>query len=300
MKKIYHTMFIVSLAVTLAALGALLVWGLNLGVDFTGGSVLELGFEKARPGIEEVRVVVDELIDGEISVTPAGERGMLIRTETLTESSHQTLLSALKVKFEGDFGRLQENRFDSIGPTIGNELKNKSIQGMFVVLAGIIIYIALVFRKMSSVLSPWAMGLAAIASMVHTVIVPLGVFAYLGEFNNVELGAIFIAAILTVLGYSVSDTVVVFDRIRENVVRFGRKESFGHLIHQSIIQTLTRSISTGFATILSLVAVAFFGGDTLQYFSLALIMGIVLGSYSSIFIASPLLYYWTNWRRGGK
>lgn len=276
------------MAITLAALVLFVTFGLNLSVDFKGGSVLELEFENGRPDLERLATTIKDATDLEISITPTKEKGVLIRTRELTEGEHQAVLAAVG----NNFGSQQpvEKRFDSIGPVIGNELRQKSIQGMIVVLLGVIIYIALVFRKMSSVLSPWAMGLAAVISMLHTIIVPLGVFAYLGRFYNVEIGAIFVAAILTILGYSVSDTVVVFDRIRENVIRYGRKESFAELIHQSVMQTLTRSISTGFATILSLVAVAFFGGDTLRYFSAALIMGIVLGSYSSIFVASPMLY----------
>lgn len=297
MKKIYSYMLIFSVAITIVAAGAILLWGLKLGVDFHGGTLFEIQFEKERPQASDIRAAIASAFpDQESSVTLSGENGAIIKMGELTEFEHQKLLTALGSSFKDQ--KVVELRFDSIGPTIGQELKNKSITAIIIVLLAVIIYIAFVFRALSSVLSPWAMGVAAIAAMLHDIIIPLGLFAYLGKFLEVEISAVFVAAILTILGYSISDTVVVFDRVRENVLRHGRKEGFGDLIHKSVIQTLTRSLNTTLTTVLPLGAIYLFGGPTLQHFSLALIVGICLGSYSSIFVASPILYYWSRWQKG--
>jgi preprotein translocase subunit SecF len=147
---------------------------------------------------------------------------------------------------------------------------------------------------MAKVLSPWALSAATIIALIHDVLVPIGVFALLGYYFGVEINGIFLAAVLTILGYSVSDSVVVFDRVRENVLRFGSREEFGALVHRSVMQTLSRSLNTTFTTLLSLIAIYFFGGDSVKYFALALIIGIFLGAYSSIFIASPILVWWSG------
>ena len=175
---------------------------------------------------------------------------------------------------------------------MGEELKSKSVKAIIILLVVIIVYISIVFRTMKRVLSPWAMGIAAVLALLHDVIIPVGVFSLLGYFAHIEITAVFVAAALTILGYSVSDTVVVFDRVRENVVRFGSKVSFAELMHKSIMQTLTRSINTSMTTLLSLLAIFLFGGESIKYFALALIIGIISGTYSSIFIASPIVVWW--------
>ena len=290
MSRVYTIMFWFSILLATTAVVVALVFGLNLGVDFKGGSVLELEFMNGRPEIEAIQNHLSDFKD--LSITPFGANGLIIRTGELSEQDHQTVLSKFKAAFPAS--GLEERKFDSVGPLIGNELKNKSITAIILVLLGVIIYIAIVFRKLSKVLPGWAMGLAAIVALVHDVVIPTGVFAFLGRFYGIEISAVFVAAVLTVLGYSVSDTVVVFDRVRENVLRGGVKDNFGSLVHKSIMQTLTRSLNTTFTTLLSLVAIYFFGGESIKYFALAMIMGIFLGAYSSIFIASPLLVWWNK------
>jgi len=294
MHKIYKIMFWFSVSLAVLAIITVSMFGLKLGVDFKGGSVIELEFAKGRPETEAVK---ESLLDfKDLLLTPSGSNGLMIRAGELSEQSHQLLLSRLKTAFPSS--GLEERKFDSVGPFIGNELKNKSITAIILVLLGVIVYIAIVFRKLSGVLPGWAMGLSAIVALVHDVVIPVGVFALLGHFYGVEISAVFVAAILTVLGYSVSDTVVVFDRIRENVLKRGVKEDFGVVVHKSIMQTLTRSLNTTFTTLLSLVAIYLFGGESIKYFSLAMIMGIFLGAYSSIFVASPLLVWWNSGRVG--
>ena len=290
MYKIYTIMFWVSILLAASAVVVVLVFGLRLGVDFKGGSVLELEFTNGRPEIEAIQKSLSDFKD--LSLTPSGTNGLMIRTGELSEQNHQIVLSKFKTAFPSS--GLEERKFDSVGPLIGNELKNKSITAIILVLLGVIIYIAIVFRRLSGVLPFWAMGLAAIVALIHDVVIPTGAFALLGYFYGVEISAVFVAAALTVLGYSVSDTVVVFDRVRENILRGRFKDDFGMVVHKSIMQTLTRSLNTTFTTLLSLIAIYLFGGESIKYFALAMIMGIFLGAYSSIFVASPLLVWWNK------
>lgn len=290
MLRIYTIMFWISVALVVTALALLFTYGLNLGVDFTGGSVLEVDLGDNRPTIEDLKETLVGVNLGEATVNYAGDSGVLIRTKELSEQEHQDVLMALSVNFPN----IEEKSFSSIGPVIGEELKSKSLVAILIVLAAVIIYIAIVFRKLSKSLSPWVMGFAAIIALLHDVIVPLGVFAVLGEFYGIEISAVFVAAVLTILGYSVADTVVVFDRVRENIVRGSSALSAGgfpEVVHKSVMQTLTRSLNTTLTTLLSLVAIYLFGGDSIKYFSLALIIGIFLGAYSSIFIATPLMVW---------
>ena len=293
MKKVYKIMFGLSVVLVSIAIAALFVYGLNLGVDFKGGSVMELIFHSPaggeRPSLDDFRGSLAEAGVAEAVVNYSGDSGIILRTAELSEQEHQVVLSTLEEIFPG----VREDRFESIGPIIGNELKRKSITAILLALSSVIIYIAIVFRKLSKILSPWVMGLAAIVALLHDVLVPLGVFAILGQFYSVEISAVFVAAVLTILGYSVADTVVVFDRVRENIVRRS-SGSFPEVVPGSVMQTLTRSLNTTFTTLLSLFAIYFFGGDSIRYFALALILGIFLGAYSSIFVATPLLVWWSR------
>ena len=283
-------MFFISMAMVLASLVIIAFFGLRLGADFRGGSVIELVFNEQRPSPIEINTAISSLAGvGDVSVSPIGDDGVTVRLNSIDEDTHQSVLSEIKQKF----GDVREDRFDSIGPTVGSELKQKSITAIIVLLLSIVIYLAFVFRKMAKVLSPWAIGVAAILTLIHDITIPVGVFALLGHFKNIEIGAVFVAAALTILGFSVSDTVVVFDRVRENVLKFGIKEKFGELVHRSIMQTLSRSLNTTFTILLSLIAIFFFGGESIKYFSLALIIGMFLGAYSSIFVASPILTWWS-------
>jgi preprotein translocase subunit SecF len=270
------------------------VFGLKFGVDFKGGSVMELNFKNGRPTIEAISMA---LADKDALLSPFGTNGLIIRTKELTESNHQAILGKLNSSFPST--GLDENKFDSVGPIIGDELRLKSINAIILVLVSIMVYIAIVFRKLSRFLSPWSLGGAAIIALMHDIVIPAGVFAWLGHAYGVEISAVFVAAVLTILGFSVSDTVVVFDRVRENLNKGGMKDGLGVVVHKSIMQTLTRSINTTMTTLLSLIAIYFFGGESIKYFALALILGFFFGAYSSIFVASPLLV-WANKGRHGR
>lgn len=297
MRKIYTIMFFISISLVLVALTATGIYGLKFGVDFKGGSVMELDFKNGRPQISEIQSLLSgEVGLGEAGINLAGQTGIIIKSGELSEQAHQNILQKIYAQFPA--AGTEELKFDSVGPVIGRELKSKSVSAVIIVLFSIIIYIAVVFRKLSRTISGWAMGLAAIVALAHDVIIPIGVFALLGHFYGIEIGAVFVAAILTILGYSVSDTVVVFDRVRENIIKGSVGEGFGSVVHKSILQTLTRSLNTTFTTLLSLIAIYLFGGESIKYFALALIMGIFLGAYSSIFVASPLLVWWNKRGRG--
>jgi preprotein translocase subunit SecF len=289
-------MFAVSLVIIIVSVAMWGMYGLQLGVDFRGGSVTEIEFLKGRPDTGAVRdLLAKNAALKDLSVSAAGDNALVVRAAQLTESDHQALLSAINASFKAN--EPQEIRFDSIGPAIGEELKSRSLWAIVLVIISIAIYIAIMFRAMRRILSPWAMSLATMVALLHDVIIPIGLFAALGHWSGVEINAVFVAAILTIMGYSISDTVVVFDRVRENILR-GVKASFPEVVHLSIMQTLARSIATNITTLLSLVAIYLFGGDGIKYFALALIVGIFSGAYSSIFVASPILVWFG--RRGGK
>lgn len=300
-------MFFASVLLTIAAIVLVAVFGLRFGVDFKGGSLLEIVFDGTRPTVMELVNVISEVPGvSNVNVSPVGERGALLRLNDINEQTHQEILARVSQKFGSSstsldspklvLDKVTENRFDSIGPTIGDELRSKSVKAIVILLVAIVVYIALVFRKIARVLSPWAMGLAAVIALIHDILIPMGVFVVLGHFLNIEITAVFVAAALTILGYSLSDSVVVFDRVRENAIRLGTSQNFGELVHKSIMQTLVRSLNTTFTTLLALVAIFFFGGESIKYFALALIIGIFAGAYSSIFVASPILV-WLNQRR---
>jgi preprotein translocase subunit SecF len=275
--------FTLSSGLVIASIAALAVFGLRLGIDFTGGSLMELSFDQ-RPAANEIRQLMDEAGYSDATVQPAGDSDVLIRMPNLTEEEHQALLGKVTEKYES----AEELRFESIGPAIGNELRRKALWSLILVLVGISAYIAFAFRKVSKPVASWKYGMATlIAALFHDVLIPLGVMAILGKIFMAEINSAFIAAILTILGFSVHDTIVVFDRVRENLLK--TSGAFEDIVERSVNETLARSINTSLTTFFPLMAIILFGGDTLKWFALTLIVGLIAGTYSSIFLASPLL-----------
>ncbi len=274
-------------------LAALLLWGFKYGIDFTGGSLLEVKFNQARPQVSELEDSLSGLKLSSLIVQPVGESDMILRFQETTEETHQAVLAKLN-QLAGNSG-LEELRFDSVGPSIGAELKRKAIYAILLVLIAILLYITYAFRKVSKPIASWKYGSAAIIAMFHDAIITMGVFAVLGEFYNVEINTPFVAAILTVIGYSMHDTIVVFDRIRENLPR--SNEDFEGTVNTSVNQTLVRSLNTSLTVILVLLSIIIFGGASIRTFALALAIGIFIGTYSSIFVASPLLVIWEKFRK---
>lgn len=286
-----------SLAVV-ASILALIFWGLNFGIDFTGGSLMEVEFKNYQPTMTEIS---DSLKDNNLHnlVIQPTENSTILRFKENTEDIHQAVTAKLKGLIKDKPGAsFKELQFDSVGPSIGQELKSKSFNATAIVFVMIIIYISWAFSKVSKPVASWKYGVAAIIALVHDILFILGVFSFLGHFYGIEVNTPFIAAVLTVLGYSVSDTIIVFDRIRENLPK--SHEDFENTVNRSVNQTLTRSINTSFSAILALLAILFFGGSTIKDFALALAIGIFIGTYSSIFIASPVLVVWEKLNHGKK
>ncbi len=280
--------YIFSAVAVTASFAALAFWGLNLGIDFKGGALLEVKYAASAP---EKGAITEALapIDAHASARAAGDAGFIIRLRELSDAEHASLLQALSF---GGARPVTEVRFDSLGPLLGREAALKSLLAIALVILCIMLFITFAFRKVSEPVSSWKYGVATIIALAHNVVIPIGVFAYLGHFAGVEVDTLFVTALLVVLGFSVHDTIVVFDRVRENV-RLAResrgKESFAETVGKSVSQTLTRSINTSLTTLFALFAFYFLGPASTQYFSLALIIGIIAGTYSSICIASPLL-----------
>jgi len=280
-RKIWYAF---SLLIVIASLFSILKFGLKQGIDFTGGALLEVEYT-AKPDALAVKQKIESLSLGSAIVQPSGEKNIIVRMKDLTEEQHQKVLSAsLSVGQDG-----KEIRFDSIGPVIGKELKKKSITAMILVIVMIVLYIAFAFRKVSQPVNSFYYGLMAVVALIHDVTLPAGVFAVLGHYYGVEVDTLFVTALLTVLGFSVHDTIVVFDRIRENLRNNGNKNNFETIVGASVNQTIGRSINTSLTVILVLLAIFFLGGESTKYFSLALLIGVAIGTYSSIFLASPLL-----------
>lgn len=280
-KKVFLT---ISSILVLGSIVLLSVFGLKFGIDFKGGAQLEASYE-TRPSAEIIRTEIEKLDIGEALIQPAGEKEYSVKTRDLTEAEHQALLKALSV--DGKY-KVEEKSFNSIGPSVGKELARKAIIALILVSLGIVFFIAYAFRKASYPVSSWKYGFIAIITLLHDVAIPVGLFTLLSHYAGAEVDTLFVVAVLTVLGLSVSDTIVVFDRIRENL-RTHAGEQFDAIVGRSIKQTYARSINTSLTVILALLALLFFGPESTRYFALILVVGMFFGAYSSIFLASPML-----------
>lgn len=270
--------FLFSLVLILPGLYFILTSGLKLGIDFTGGALLEYQFEK--------NINIDDLKKyGQ--VTPSGNNTFIIKSKPLVQEEINQIRKDLVEKY----GRLEERRVENIGPVIGKELQNKALMALTVASVMIVLYVAFSFRKVPKTTSSWRFGLAAIAALLHDVLMVVGVFAILGKFLGVEVDALFVTALLTIIGFSVHDTIVVFDRIRENLLKHINKK-FTEVANISVVQTLGRSLNTSLTLIFVLVALLLFGGENLKWFVVALLLGVISGTYSSIFNATALLTWW--------
>ena len=268
-----------------ASILAIFVWGLNLGIDFKGGSILEIEYINKRPEVEIISQDLETLSLGTFNLQPTGELGYLIRTRDLSEVEKENLDNLLTL--EGQF-EFVEKRYTSIGPATGQELARRGVVAILLVVALIILFIAFVFRHVSRPVSSWRYGLVAIIALVHDIIIPIGLFSFLGYWRGAEIDALFLTALLAILGLSVNDTIVIFDRIRENL-RNRISPHFTETVGISLEETISRTINTSLTTLFVLLSLLFFGGETTKDFALVLSLGMVIGTYSSIFLAAPLL-----------
>lgn len=285
-KKIF---LIVSLILVVLSIGSISYFGLNLGIDFKGGSLSEIEYKTARPEQSIVESTLKPLDLGEFIIQPTGETGYSIKTRAISEEERSKLMITLGTD-------ATEKSFTSIGPSVGAELVRKSMISFILVALGIIFFIAYSFRKVSKPVSSWRYGFIAITSLIHDILIPVGVFAALSHFYGTEIDTLFVVAILTILGLSVSDTIVVFDRIRENI-RVGHFKTFEETVGKSLEQVYTRSIATSSTVIIVLIALIFFGPSSTKVFAMMLTAGMFFGTYSSIFLASPLLVTIQNWKK---
>lgn len=273
------------------SLYGILKYGLKLGIEFTGGSNLQVEFAEA-PNIDAIREKLSGLDLGNFSLRPAGEKGIMLRTRDLKEAERLAVTSVVI-----DTSAAEVKEFDSVGPILGEELQSKAMLSIIFVILAIVLFITFAFRKVSRPVASWKYGLVAIVALIHDVIVPTGVFAFLGEFRGTEVDSLFVTALLVVLGFSVHDTIVVFDRTRENLRKEGEKKRFETIVGESVSQTFARSINTSLTTIITLIVLFVAGPAATRDFSLALLIGITAGTYSSIFIGSPLLVTLEKWQK---
>jgi len=292
-RKIY---FVFSGILILGSLISLVIFGLKPGIDFTGGSILEIEYKTQRPENKVIKEGLADLDLGEISIQPANEKGVILRMKDIPEDIHQQVLEKLKRPTSGGYpGEFEEKRFETIGPTIGKELKEKTKIVIVFSLLSMLFYIAIAFKRVSRPISSWQYGFASLLMLSHDILIPLGVFAVLGRYYQVQITIPVITALLTIVGYAINNVVVVYDRIRENLLR--ERLTFEEIVEKAINQTLTRQLNTSLTTLFPLFFIFFLGGETLKYFALALILGITAGTYSSIFLASPILVSWLGWRQ---
>ena len=274
---------------------ALFFWGLQFSLDFTGGSLMELSFKDGRPATEQITKTLDQAGISQLQIQPSGENIYIIRLAGIDETKHQEILTNLRAEVKSEFTEL---RFESIGPVIGQELRTKSIWSIIVVLLAIIFYIAFAFRRVSKPIASWKYGLTAVIALIHDLIAAIGIYAFVAHFMHWEVDGLFITALLTILGFSVHDTIVTFDRTRE-LLRRSNDDNYEHVVNSAVNQTVVRSLNTSITALLVLTALFLFGGNSTKHFVFTLLIGIFVGTYSSIFIASPIIVLWNKAAKKG-
>jgi preprotein translocase subunit SecF len=287
-KKYWY--FIFSLIIIIPGLISLMLYGLNLSVEFTGGSRLTLAFNKTVTDsqLSQIKTV---FTNNKIKVQTIekSDKSLFVRTSPIDQKQDIKIVGDLKAKI-GDF---KQAEYETVGSVIGSETLNNAYLGLVVASILIVLYITWSFRKVPKPTSSLRFGVCAIIALIHDVLVLLGIFSILGHFLGVEIDSLFVTAILTVIGFSVHDTIVVFDRIRENLKRVGGSD-FPQVVNDSILQTFDRSLNTSLTVVLVLIALLLFGGDSIRWFVVALLVGVISGTYSSVFNASPLLVVWQD------
>lgn len=286
--KIWYLVF--SAVVILPGIVALLVWGLNMSVDFTGGSVFRYEFESGINPEDLRKVYVEKGIDVEAVVPESGNK-YSVRTKPVEPQRNNEIKEAVSAVFPNS----KQLSFETVGPSIGAETTRSAFVALSWAVVGIMVYIAFAFRNVPKPYSSFRFGVSAVVAMLHDALVLVGLFAILGHFKNVEVDGLFITAVLTVLGFSVHDTIVVFDRIRENLGKLPKVMDIEDVTNYSVAETLSRSVATSLTVIFTLSALYVLGGDTIKMFVLAMLVGIISGTYSSIFNAAPVLVLWEKY-----
>ena len=290
-----NAFFAITAAIVLASLVLLFAFGLHLGIDFTGGTLIEVHYG-TRPDAPSLTRILEDAGFAVFSLRESGDNGYTLRLATLTNEQRENLPAIFS--YQG--GTAQVAQLTEVGPTIGTELRNKALIALVLVLLCILLFIAFAFRKVSKPVSSWVYGLIALVTLVHDVIVPVGFFAFLGYLTGASVDTLFVTAILTILGFSIHDTIVVFDRVRENLrvnQERNRREDFSETAGRSLGQTFVRSVNTSLTVLFTLAVLYFIGPASTRDFALTLLVGITAGTYSSIFLATPLLVAVEKWRQ---
>lgn len=280
-----------SCALVITSVVLMVVPGPKLSIDFTGGTLVELKLpEEATKEDVQASIATFETDPelGNVAISITKSQSVLMRMRDISNDEHIALLKHLR----GDLGQIQEQQFTTIGPTVGASLKRRSFWALGIAAVAIVLYIAIAFRKIPRKLSPWRFGLIAVITLLHDVCITMGVFIIVSHVTTFEFDTLFITALLTILGYSVNDTIVIFDRIRDNLQDQGRKEDFATVADRSLSQSITRSINTSVSTLIMLCCLFILGSESIRWFVLTLIVGALIGTYSSLFLATPLLVYW--------
>lgn len=268
---------------------ALVVLPPKLSIEFTGGSLVEVAYHDARPDLAALKGSVNNLALGEFSLRASGEKGVTIRSRSLTPEEHTALLSALGLNGGSAF---TEMRFNSIGPSLGKELATKALYAIGAVVLAIMLYIAFAFRKVSKPVPAWGYGITAVAMLIIDIIVPSGFFAVYAYFTGAQIDTLFVIALLALLGYCINDVIVIFDRVREHL-RLNEEqnvvERFEETVGKSITETLGRSINTALTVALALIALIVVGSEATRTFAVVMLVGVVAGTFSSICRSAPLL-----------
>ena len=272
-------------ALTFLSLISLLTWGLKYDIDFTGGTLMKVQFASAVPANQDVNDTLKNLNLGSLTIQGSDNNSILVRYASEDDKTNDDVWTALSTKYPGS----TQLSVDFTNSSVSSELKSKSLNAIFFAIVVIMTYIAWAFRKVSRPVESWKYGAGAVIALIHDVLITAGIFSLLGHFYGIEVGIPFIAALLTILGFSVHDTIVVYDRTRENLLKGSSKIPFPDVVNKSLNETLVRSLNTSLTVIITLLSIYLFGGESIKYFALALLVGVTFGTYSSIFVASALL-----------
>lgn len=284
--------FIFSGLIIIPGIISLILWGVRLSIDFTGGSLIELKTNNQANSRSKIEEVLKKEKLELVTLSESTEKTYLLRLKPIDKNQNDKFQSELS----REIGAVEEMRFETVGPVIGKETAKNAAISVLVASLAIIVYIALSFRSIPKPYSSWKFGVSAVVALIHDILVVIGIFSLLGHFYHVEIDSLFITAILTVMGFSVHDSIVVFDRIRENLRKMGNI-SFSQVVNESLVQTLARSLSTSLTVILTLLSLLLFSGPSIRWFIVALLIGIISGTYSSIFNAAPLLVIWEEHKK---
>lgn len=290
-KKWYY--FIFSGLIIIPGLISLILFGVRLAIDFSGGTLIEYQIPSASSGKarDEINKILGDRKIEYGSIQQSGNNTYLLRLKPITKEQNQSLGDEVKKQFSD----VKELRYETVGPTIGQETASNAIKAVIIASLAIILYIAYAFRQVPKPYSSFRFGICAVVALIHDILVMLGLFSIFGHFFKVEVDTLFITALMTIMGFSVHDTIVVFDRIRENLRKMPGRD-FSGVVNESVIQTLARSLSTSLTVLMTLFALFLFGGESIRWFVIALLIGITSGTYSSIFNAAPLLVVWEERR----